>query len=104
MTMIRNSSGSEKHNDFRRFRLLDGSGFCSELTLLVCGEGVAVAVFLQLLPELHDVSALHEPLAARSRLTVTRRVPSEARRLSFLSGAVRTYLRRGLTMSRSSVL
>lgn len=36
------------------------------LTLLVCGEGAAVAEFLQLLPQLHDVATFNEALTAKT--------------------------------------
>lgn len=70
------------------------------LTLLIRGERVTVAVLLQLLPELHDVSRLHEPLTARNTLVVTHTLPQQQGAVSLMQ----TYLRRGLTMSQSSVL
>lgn len=38
-----------------------------ERTLLLCGERVAVAELLQLLPELHDVSSFHKSMTGANR-------------------------------------
>ena len=43
--------------------------FQIKLTLLIRGEGVTVAMFLQLLPELHDVTPFHKALTAKNTTT-----------------------------------